>query len=284
MLRVLIQFNLENEDYESGEVSLGGVFIDTDYIDKEQALDLEVDANGLILSNRQVVFGSEAGESILGGNQADRLYGMGGGDWITGGEGKDYIEGGDGEDTLEGGEGKDVLKGGRGRDYIEGGAGDDILIEGQNAEFDMGSNDLLKGGEGFDTYIVGAGDIVEDDAANEGKVHEVNVSSTSAAEKAEEMTFAISLSRTLREGESLTLNVKGETFEFNSGTTTQDYTYEWQDNERDERDRTIDIEPTIEQYIDIEKSINLAGEQAKDKVSIEGGWFMIKIKTVKLTA
>lgn len=87
-------------------------------------------------------FGSDRGEDIAGGGQADHLYGMGGSDRLDGGAGADLLEGGAGADVLRGGDGADTLRGAQGDDLLDGGRG----------------NDNLDGGVGFDTYVVRAGD------------------------------------------------------------------------------------------------------------------------------
>jgi len=81
-----------------------------------------------------IIFGSDASETLTGGNLAvgDSLYGDGGGDVLLGQEGDDYLEGGAGDDTLTGGGGDDDLAGGSGFDtytYAEGDGSDDLAPE-----------------------------------------------------------------------------------------------------------------------------------------------------------
>jgi len=92
----------------------------------------------------KIIFGSEAGEPIIGSDLAagDHLYGGGGDDELDGRDGNDYLEGGAGADILLGGEGDDELVGGVGNDTLAGGAG----------------RDVLDGGIGFDTYKYFSGD------------------------------------------------------------------------------------------------------------------------------
>ncbi|HXF65554.1 MAG TPA: hypothetical protein VNK67_02490 [Burkholderiales bacterium] len=92
----------------------------------------------------KIVFGSEEGETITGGDVAagDRLYGGGGDDILDGQGGHDYLEGGAGGDSLTGGAGNDTLIGGAGDDTLAGGPG----------------RDVLEGGPGFDTYRYFSGD------------------------------------------------------------------------------------------------------------------------------
>ncbi|MEO8676426.1 MAG: hypothetical protein ABI569_12660, partial [Casimicrobiaceae bacterium] len=95
-------------------------------------------------------FGSEAGETFVGGEAAlgDHLYGMGGADSISGNGGNDYLEGNAGADTLRGGIGNDTLLGGADADFLYGDANDDKLYGGQGA-------DTLEGGDGRDDLYGG---------------------------------------------------------------------------------------------------------------------------------
>lgn len=108
---------------------------------------------------RQVVFGSQDGETLSGNIRDDSLHGAGGDDTLRGGDGDDHLSGGADNDTLEGGKGRDMLYGGTGRDTLDGGAeideltgggGDDTLNGGAN-DF---ARDVLNGGNGFDTYVI----------------------------------------------------------------------------------------------------------------------------------
>ena len=108
----------------------------------------------------QVIFGSEAAESIKGKAGTDRIYGGGGDDLLRGGAGADHLEGGHGDDAVMGGSGNDELTGnqgiddldgGRGNDSLDGGSGDDMLTGGRG-------DDQLAGGAGADTYVIDAGD------------------------------------------------------------------------------------------------------------------------------
>ena len=73
----------------------------------------------------EVVFGTDASETIIGGGgYRDYLYGNGGDDTITGGEGHDRLYGGTGNDQLFGGDGNDRFRGGDGTDNFTGGSGD----------------------------------------------------------------------------------------------------------------------------------------------------------------
>jgi pimeloyl-ACP methyl ester carboxylesterase len=98
----------------------------------------------------KTIFGRDADESLLGGNQADALYGEGGADQVFGFGGVDQLEGGAGVDHLNGGAGDDTLLGGRDADSLVGGAGADIYRIGK--------------GDGID-YII---DFADDDLGGDG--------------------------------------------------------------------------------------------------------------------
>ncbi|MDO9008706.1 MAG: calcium-binding protein, partial [Thiobacillus sp.] len=61
--------------------------------------------------DHQIIFGSSAGESLVGQETTDRLYGGAGADTLTGNGGNDYLEGGAGFDTyvINVGDGYDTL-------------------------------------------------------------------------------------------------------------------------------------------------------------------------------
>ncbi|NRA98548.1 MAG: calcium-binding protein [Rhodobacteraceae bacterium] len=67
------------------------------------------DAEGDVISNFENVQGSEFGDVLIGGDDANYLIGNGGDDEIDGGAGRDIIRGGLGSDTLEGGADADTL-------------------------------------------------------------------------------------------------------------------------------------------------------------------------------
>ncbi len=92
----------------------------------------------------KIIFGSDQGETINGGDvfSGDHLYGGGGRDTLYGNGGKDYLEGGSGDDLLIGGDGDDILVGMQDNDILIGGKG----------------QDKLDGGTGFDTYKYTSGD------------------------------------------------------------------------------------------------------------------------------
>ncbi len=118
-----------------------------------------------------VLFGTNVGGNISGGNGndymvggdgadimngdagEDNMRGGNGNDFLYGGLNDDYMLGGDGNDNLRGGDGNDTLVGGVGYDSMDGGAGDDFFV--------MDDNDSINGGLGRDTAIV-TGDITLD--------------------------------------------------------------------------------------------------------------------------
>lgn len=81
--------------------------------------------------------GTDATQSLVGGNLDDRLSGRGGDDELFG-------HGGD--DGLAGEAGDDVLNAGAGNDIVNGGTGNDTLIAGAG-------NDAYDGGAGVDTIV-----------------------------------------------------------------------------------------------------------------------------------
>ena len=99
--------------------------------------------------------GSSFGDSVLGGDIAERIRGQGGDDTLDGLGGNDRIEGEDGNDIVRGGDGDDTVDGGSGQDIIFGDRGDDILRDGgaiNSPEFDN-----LIGGEGNDQLFASGG-------------------------------------------------------------------------------------------------------------------------------
>jgi hypothetical protein len=139
--------------------------------------------------------GTDAAQTIAGGNFDDTLSGLGGSDTLFGHDGQDTLLGGAGDDVLTGGMGNDVLNGGADADTVDyfdatagvtvnlgtvgvqaigGGRGSDTLssIEnvtgsffndvltgntGANTLTGLGGNDTLDGKAGADTMIGGAG-------------------------------------------------------------------------------------------------------------------------------
>jgi Ca2+-binding RTX toxin-like protein len=106
------------------------------------------------------IFAMGGGDTVLGGEAADRLWGETGGDRLFGRGGDDLLNGGSGDDTIDGGEGNDTIVGDFGRDTIDGGGGDDNIDSGGAGDEVRGGigNDLIHGGGAGDTLDGGPGD------------------------------------------------------------------------------------------------------------------------------
>jgi Ca2+-binding RTX toxin-like protein len=95
--------------------------------------------------------GTDAGEELVGGDDADAIRARGGDDTVSGRKLSDCLYGGGGNDVLRGKGGEDQLRGGGGDDELRGGAGGDRLLGGRG-------DDVLRGGGGADTVNCGAGE------------------------------------------------------------------------------------------------------------------------------
>jgi len=72
-----------------------------------------------------VLFGTQASDTLMGGEMPDFLVGL---------QGADSLAGGGSDDELWGDTGADILSGGDGDDYLEGWSGDDIILPGEGAD------------------------------------------------------------------------------------------------------------------------------------------------------
>ncbi|MEM6743518.1 MAG: Ig-like domain-containing protein, partial [Pseudomonadota bacterium] len=110
----------------------------------------------------QRIFGSDASETLRGGNADDRIYGRGERDELRGGRGDDRLYGQEDDDRLLGEAGDDQLHGGVDDDVLSGGAGDDSLFGQFGADRLWGGDgdDMLDGGRGADVMSGGPGDDV----------------------------------------------------------------------------------------------------------------------------
>lgn len=106
-----------------------------------------------------IVFGTDAGETLVGGNEDDTIFARGGNDIIWGNLGNDSLFGEAGDDSISGGDGNDNLLGGDGNDLLGGWNGDDTLYggNGNDSLYGDAGNDTLYGQGGIDTLTGGAG-------------------------------------------------------------------------------------------------------------------------------
>jgi RTX calcium-binding nonapeptide repeat (4 copies) len=106
------------------------------------------------------LFGGNGDDVIVGTAAANTLVGGGGDDFLQGDDGNDTVFGGDGNDTLRGGAGADALSGDDGDDALYGEGGGDTLVGGAGADTAFGGDDgdLLSGGDGADSLSGESGD------------------------------------------------------------------------------------------------------------------------------
>ena len=75
-----------------------------------------------------LIFGTNAANTLTGTAGQDEIFGLGGDDILNGLGGNDLLDGGAGNDTLDGGLGADTMSGGLGNDtYIVDNVGDQVL-------------------------------------------------------------------------------------------------------------------------------------------------------------
>ncbi|WP_241696568.1 cadherin domain-containing protein [Stenotrophomonas sp. SAM-B] len=121
-----------------------------------------------VVNRDDYLYGTAAGETLVGQANRDVIQGLGGNDIINGGGGNDDLYGGDGDDTLRGEAGddklwgdlgRDTLYGGAGVDELRGGDGDDTLYgdDGDDRLYGEAGNDVLDGGAGSDLLDGGLG-------------------------------------------------------------------------------------------------------------------------------
>lgn len=174
------------KDYSAdGQSVLKGDTVETyRYIDKALKSSAGFDLTFTVLGTKTssvsipafVVFGSEAGEMLSGGDVAvgDHLYGRGGDDELQGMGGDDYLEGNAGNDTLIGGSDDDVLLGGPGFDtYLyETGDGFDTIFDSDGSGEINCNERVLTGGskisEGFYEDAFGVEYFYYDEAGDSG--------------------------------------------------------------------------------------------------------------------
>lgn len=101
---------------------------------------------------RNVCYGGNGNDTLIGYNNTDWLYGQDGDDTLYGYAGNDVLDGGNGNDKLHGMSGNDWLYGGTGNDKLYGGTGYDYLYGQDGNDFlDAGSSgEYVNGGNGYD--------------------------------------------------------------------------------------------------------------------------------------
>lgn len=104
-----------------------------------------------------ILLGGLGNDTLDGAASDDRLNGELGNDSILGGDGADRIVGGIGNDQLTGGTGNDTILGSSGINRINGGDGNDILLGMGNTVALTGGSDTLPGERGQDYLTGGTG-------------------------------------------------------------------------------------------------------------------------------
>ena len=104
----------------------------------------------------QVLIGTAAGETIVGGSGRDVIFAGSGDDNVLGGGGADMLYGDAGDDRILGGKGDDLLNGGAGDDTVFGEEGDDIFVASAGDGDDVYYGDGMNGGAGNDTLDMSA--------------------------------------------------------------------------------------------------------------------------------
>ncbi len=157
---------------EDGRVAVG-------WYDATQGLGAIVSHSVVVDPRPDVIFGTSAGETILGrgfvnsgqleetivaGGGNDTIWGFAGNDQLYGEAGQDLIYAGNGDDLVNGGADNDVLWGEiysteTGNDTILGGDGNDLIfaMAGNDSVLGEAGNDTLLGNFGNDTLFGGDG-------------------------------------------------------------------------------------------------------------------------------
>jgi Ca2+-binding RTX toxin-like protein len=98
-------------------------------VDIDNAADDGIGGEGdNVLTDVEIVYGSQFGDTLTGGTANDILSGFGGNDLLVGGTGNDTLVGGPGGDSHSGGSGNDTL------DAVDGVFGNDSLNGGTNTD------------------------------------------------------------------------------------------------------------------------------------------------------
>lgn len=138
--------------YVSGNMVIDGGYDDT--------FDIRTSTRGMIYNGKggnDLAYGSNFGDSMMGGIGDDRLYGKGGNDTLYGQGGYDLLDGSDGNDMLYGdtADSADILNGANGNDTIYGSGGSDSITGGAGNDWISagGKGDSIWGGDGDDLII-----------------------------------------------------------------------------------------------------------------------------------
>ena len=138
----------------SGVEGTDGVTID---LSDDDATDADVDEAAEV-KNIENIIGSNQGDDLDGGMEANMLMGGKGNDTIDGGMGNDTLDGGDGRDNLTGGEGADVfmfsMETGHGTDFAD----EEDLSVVANADRDTVTGFSARQGDMLDVSALGLSD------------------------------------------------------------------------------------------------------------------------------
>ena len=209
--------------------------------------------------NYDAIYGSKNADTLQSKGLEDAMYGGGGDDVLVSSIFSDKLYGGDDFDTyvinsLSGISQTIIDTDGKGLITFGG-----IDLTGVKTKV-KDSDSLYKDNEGF-TYEEKDGKlIITKDAESitienwenkalgielvDNKDIEVSISDASAMEAQGKMTFTVSLSRAMEDGEKLTINADGKTLIFNAGEQTKTFEHTWNDDSVNEPDEIFYITPT----------------------------------------
>ena len=223
-------------------------------------------ANG---KSSYVEFGTDGKDDMVGFNNDDYLFGGKGDDTLVGQGGDDYLEGGSGFDTYISGDGDTINDSdGKGKILFK-----DIdltgrkklnkktnLYEDKDKDFtykELNGNLIITAKDGKSITIkewknkqLGIELVKNDDI-------EISITESNSANEGnsgtQSMSFTLTLSRALEDGESLTVavsNTKEGTYTFSSGESSKTFTHTWKGDTVDEGsiDHTATLTPTVVEY------------------------------------
>ena len=150
------QLDVENTNFDSNSATNQGGVIDgiklvpISFQNSQFANNTSNDSIDVGFKNNMpdILYGTNASESIRGTAKNSYIAGLNGNDTLYGNSGRDYLDGGANNDILYGGAGNDTLVGNGQQNKLFGGVGDDVFIGGKG-------QDLIEGGSGKDLYIIG---------------------------------------------------------------------------------------------------------------------------------